>query len=228
LTCPFFARSDGVRVKLESLAGEFPQSAWLAYFAGVVWAGIAPEDWTKAVSWYQKAVRLLPGERKMVELLTEALRKSQSIDEVRVKLESLGGEFPQSAWLAYFAGVVWAGIAPEDWTKAVSWCEKAVRLLPDERKMVELLTEALQKSQSIDGVRAKLESLAGEFPQSAWLAYSAGVVWAGIAPEDWTKAVSWCEKAVRLLPDEHEMAEFLTKAQRRAEKLRHEVPQECG
>ena len=194
-----------LRAKLEALAGEFPQSAWLMKFTGMAWAEWDPKDWGKAVYWVEKAIRLKPEEREIGEFLVSALIEAVGVEETRAKLETLTSEFPQSAWLMYGAGLAWAGMDPKDWGKAVYWFEKAIRLKPDERGIGELLVSALGQSVGLEETRAKLETLMSEFPQSAWLMYGAGLAWAGMDPKDWGKAVYWFEKAIRLKPDEREI-----------------------
>ena len=204
------------RQRLEALAREFPDSAWLATVTGRSFAGDEPKDWSKAAEWFEKAVRLQPNSEEICSDLAVALREAKGVVEARQRLEALAREFPDSAWLATVTGRSFAGDEPKDWSKAAEWHEKAVRLQPKAERVVSGLAIALGQATGVVEARQRLEALAREFPDSAWLATVTGRSFAGDEPKDWSKAAEWHEKAVRLQPNSEEICSNLAVALREA------------
>ena len=225
---------EEARKRLEHLAEEFPDSAWLSALTGSNYTEYEPTDFAKAAEWLDKAIRLSPNERNIIAALATTYDKAFGVEDARRRHEQLAEEFPDSAWLAEVTARSYGGGDPNDFASAAEWHQKAFRLENQDLEIVNNLAIALRASLGVEEARKRLEQLAEEFPDSAWLAAVTGSNYTGHEPTDFAKASEWFDKAVRLSPNEREIIGSLTIAcdkvygveetRKRLEQLAEEFP----
>ena len=213
---------------------EFPDSAWLSALTGSNYTEYEPTDFAKAAEWLDKAIRLSPNERNIIAALATTYDKAFGVEDARRRHEQLAEEFPDSAWLAEVTARSYGGGDPNDFASAAEWHQKAFRLENQDLEIVNNLAIALRASLGVEETRKRLEQLAEEFPDSAWLAAVTGSNYTEHEPTDFAKASEWFDKAVRLSPNERDIIAALPAAydkaygveetRKRLEQLAEEFP----
>ncbi len=158
-------------------------------------------DPTRANSLYQ-LMKLLWLRRREREAASTALKTAAKV--------------PDNAWILWCVGAAFWKQKPPDVVATALWCEKAIRLNPNEEEFVLTLLAALHESAGVEDTRRRLEELSGEFPDSAWLAEAMARSYGGYDPKDFGTAAKWHEKAVRLDPNEKQFVENLSVALRKS------------